>query len=266
MKKFILKSVYENLPNTAARLEWVEKSGRALARSISSWQKGSNNQWTAKISEDRLQCVWILKISKNPPLASWGHRFGDMTHNLRSILDNAVYEGAVAAGITKGLDKLEFPICSSQVAWDASKWKLIQLPATVIKIIEELQPYKLKDSQLRHDLLSLNLLNNVDKHRIPIVSAAVVQTAQVTVEATPMKGEKVHEWHWIIDFLSAVFMDGVTTLRLRSQEKLGKLKGQYRAEVKFFVTDIDGQGHGLTESLAWMLDSATKVATKLAEV
>lgn len=99
--------------------------------------------------------------------------FGEMLYQLRATLDSLVYELAI---IDSGedpppdADKLEFPIRSSETAFDQAAWKMRPLSELHRDMIESIQPYDIEQRAEGHQLTAktLDLLNDLarkDRHR-----------------------------------------------------------------------------------------------------
>ena len=116
-----------------------------------------------------------LKGGKEPPL-SLSFIAGDCIHNLRSILDNLIWQLGDLSGCSKTkLANLSFPVCKADTAFDAWKKSYNCLPQSAIDLIESLQPckpYKGRNDPDSHPLWILNRLWNDDKHRTPILVVA----------------------------------------------------------------------------------------------
>jgi hypothetical protein len=101
---------------------------------------------------------------------------GDCIHNLRSILDNLVWQLGNLSGCSKTkLRIMGFPACITPQGFAGELNLLSCLPQAAIDIIESLQPYqpyKGRNEPYSHPLWILNRLWNDDKHRTPILVVA----------------------------------------------------------------------------------------------
>ena len=136
-----------------------------------------------------------------PPPAEFRLIIGDCLHNLRSALDNLVYQLAVQNTAPNPIpeDKareLAFPIVSSPMKPDEFMTKYRSriglLDPGAQAIIEELQPYHREDGA-SHPLWKLNKLSNIDKHRVPHIASL----ALVTYTTFPDAPTSLH--HFIIN-------------------------------------------------------------------
>ena len=120
---------------------------------------------------------------------------GEITHHLRSTLDHAVTQLHSIGPEDGKLDRLEFPICLTQKAFNNVKnLKVKGLPAEAVQRIEAWQPYNTnKDKPEDEVLWVLHDLDRIDKHRLLLVVATCVQMAdtlkingKIDVEITGM--------------------------------------------------------------------------------
>jgi hypothetical protein len=98
---------------------------------------------------------------------------GDCVHNLRSALDNLIYELLVARHgdppPTKFVEYSEFPIFSQPMSAKARKRRIGGIAPVVRTIIEGLQPYNRGQKFASDPLWVLHELSRIDKHRLPLV-------------------------------------------------------------------------------------------------
>ncbi len=99
----------------------------------------------------------------------WPVAIGDIAHNLRSALDNCIYEISVKhTGSVVGLS--EFPIFNSPEHFHKSGrggglYKIRGVPAKTAKVIEAMQPFNTRKDGSESILSILHELSNIDKHR-----------------------------------------------------------------------------------------------------
>lgn len=96
------------------------------------------------------------------PNREWGVLIGEIVHNLRSALDQAVY----AASIKPSRDT-KFPVCRDEEDWD--KWAcsmVYGVPEKAVAIIKQSQPYHRMEKKGLHEIALLNGMWNHDKHRL----------------------------------------------------------------------------------------------------
>lgn len=104
-------------------------------------------------------------IVRKQPDPQWGLIVGDFAHNLRSALDNLLWD-VVPPSLRR--NNLTFPFCR-----DPTEFRTKTLPVLavctqdVIDAIERSQPYNRKNLNVRDDrLIVLNSMWNQDKHRM----------------------------------------------------------------------------------------------------
>jgi hypothetical protein len=209
-----------NLDFSAARakLEWAalhigtlhRETKRALAASKSyDWRAGEVDQETGWCS---VRLIPQQVSDLRPSLVA-----GDIYHNLRSALDNAVTTLVEASGATLGRNHL-FPICWSNGQWERNVGVLHgpthsggQLGGVTIGVreIQERQPMNIESLNQRagHVLWVLEEFSNADKHRaVALFAGHLVMVPMVRytgggriLEVEPFKRE-VRPFHPQLDY------------------------------------------------------------------
>ncbi|MGD0355468.1 MAG: hypothetical protein ABSB31_08510 [Dehalococcoidia bacterium] len=127
--------------------------------------------------------VWRVSVDGLPPSLEWGIYIGEIAHNLRSALNQLVYQLALLErpNIPKTVARnLQWPIARCRKEFKNRKGKqMLELLRSKHKaIIERLQPYKRRGSVdfvslnraeyrgCNSPLFWLNEINNADKHRL----------------------------------------------------------------------------------------------------
>lgn len=118
------------------------------------------------------------------PRLDWRTITGDVIHQLRATLDNAVCHMAIKAGhSTTACEKTEFPIfpVNSDDAKRALKNKVAKfVHPDALAAIEDLQPYK-RPEPLRDPLWTIHRLDILDKHRMLVIVGKRVRVPFVVV-------------------------------------------------------------------------------------
>ena len=120
----------------------------------------------------------VVRPYKIPmPVERWQLLVGECVHNMRSTLDNLAFALArLRLDPPPVPGKVSFPICTTKAAFrNGGKAGLMQLPVAARDRIAKLQPFNRDGSDGQPDrdqLVLLNWLSNVDKHRMPTVVAA----------------------------------------------------------------------------------------------
>lgn len=139
-----------------------------------------------KDAEGRRHTVFA-EILKAPPLSRWSLISGDCVHNLRSALDSLLYAIAVhQTGKNPPADEkvIQFPITNSPEAFESQRYRIKSLSPTVQAEIECAQPYNWPHPKHLPMLEMLTILNNLDKHRMLNVVAAVPHAAGIEMLAS----------------------------------------------------------------------------------
>lgn len=159
-----LKQLHRRLDRARKHLEDFERQAARFINSI------HHEVVTEKDSDGLNQLLRVkVKGGKEPPLRL-SFIIGDCIHNLRSILDNLVWQlGNLSGCSPQTLEHIYFPVCETSVNF-TTKLKLLNcLPQPAIDIIESLQPYQGGNDPHLHPLWILNRLWNDDKHRSPVI-------------------------------------------------------------------------------------------------
>src|SRR5260370_38139306 len=102
---------------------------------------------------------------------------GDVLQNLRSALDHLAYQLYRKGGGAPGTGRhVSFPIYESKQAYDDNKVRRTRgMTQAAIAKIESLTPYKGANDILWH----INELNNIDKHRIILLTRSAVRSMDI---------------------------------------------------------------------------------------
>lgn len=114
-------------------------------------------------------------VINEEPWPEIGLRVGDAIHNLRSCLDNAIYDLAkVVLRTSKPPRDIAFPVAYSEAEFAKAVGDCLPgFPQEIIEVIEGLQPYKVPYPR-RHELRLINRLSNIDKHETMHIAAVAV--------------------------------------------------------------------------------------------
>jgi hypothetical protein len=122
-----------------------------------------------------------IKINRHPP-RSWGVVVGEIAHDLRSALDNLVWQLALLTTDSPSRST-EFPIFNSIKDFNDPKFnvngKLRHIPVNARTVIESFQPYNSGNRPPVEYLWWLHEINRVDKHReiIPCYSHPIFKVS-----------------------------------------------------------------------------------------
>jgi hypothetical protein len=124
--------------------------------------------------EDPKRMEAVAESVRQPPLRL-GVLMGDFTHNLRSTLDQLVWQLALTRTATPH-DKLQFPILDeepTEAGWRSTVGdKLQKVPPDAVQRIWDLQPFHSEHPEISA-LRILRELHNEDKHRVILQPVSV---------------------------------------------------------------------------------------------
>ena len=138
-------------------LAFLDNALRAL---VGDEERPIVGQFDANTSE------YVLRVDVDPPPEDWGTIVGEFAHNLRSALDNLVWQLALVGGGTPN-QSTQFPIFEDEAEWNSGK-RRAQTRALAphhVARLKPTQPFHLGDQAVLHPLSILGHLNNLDKHR-----------------------------------------------------------------------------------------------------
>lgn len=173
-----------SLKGSEAKLAWAGKHFDLLNAGISNFRKWFREvkpySIVSEVDPKTGEYVYYLSLPEPVPdpqlMENWGLVLGDVVHNIRSALDQAIY--ALTCDFSKGpLPKTEFPVFGNPIDFKKLTKKLDPAPQsglfdirgidpTLQDLIESFQPYHRVPDKERHHLFVLQELWNEDKHRI----------------------------------------------------------------------------------------------------
>ena len=132
----------------------------------------------------------FIEYTEGVPFDRWALVVADLLHNLRSTLDNAVFELAFRdAGnqIPADSDVVMFPIFDTEPNYlSRGAWRVKGLSEASRTIIEGLQPYRDTTRELNaHGLFILNEIERRNKHRLLQVVSMVPSAAYLGLTGIP---------------------------------------------------------------------------------
>jgi hypothetical protein len=167
---------------------------------------------------------------------------GEFFYQLRSALDNAVFEAAelqIGADVAKYEDRLYFPIHTKPSGFKDSTFSQIAFPDELKRWVESIQPYNISPSATPPDgwMVGLRILNDCarkDRHRRlhAVVGVATQMTGRLIVPTTAnvksvtplptnlLEGETKFLQFWYEGVCPAeqVYMDGDFTIEISVKE------------------------------------------------
>lgn len=124
---------------------------------------------------------WV-EIVKDAPLFRLSLITGDFVHNLRSALDNMVWEFSVChtGPSPPKPTRIQFPIADDPDAFLRERSRISSLSAQVQARIERAQPYNRRHAELPPLLTLVRDFNNLDKHRLLNVVVANITQGRIS--------------------------------------------------------------------------------------
>jgi len=196
--------------------------------------------------------VMVKGIKEPPPNLSF--IIGDCIHNLRSVLDNLVWQLGNVSGCPRTvLRHLKFPVCGRPADFNARAAKLKSFdcfPQAAIDIIESLQPYqpyKGRDDPDSHPLRILNSLWNDDKHRSPALMLVSVRSTAFSpmgpIQTRLQGGRRVQYMEFrppapVRMTVGGRLQDGQTIITIPF--RIGEPEPQFKAMVSFDIAFDEG--------------------------
>jgi hypothetical protein len=177
---------------------------------------------------------YVFRIEKpRVPNREWGVLVGEVVHNLRSALDQAVYAASVSPSRAN-----EFPVCRNPDEWEGRSSKLLTgVPPSAVKVIHDAQPFRQREVE-RHEFLLLHGMWNHDKHRLLHTTALVVGEPRPQVVPLADVAEIV-QVEWLSEPLEEHREVARVTIRPSGANPKMTLEGQLPVGVAF-AEGVDG--------------------------
>ena len=164
-----------HLKHLRRRLRRARKHLNEFERTATRFINSIHHEVVTEKDSDGVNQLLRIKVKggKEPPLGL-SLIIGDCIHNLRSILDNLIWQLGNLSGCPKAtLRHFNFPVCDTSSLFATKLKSLSCLPKTAVDLIESLQPYQQYkeggNDPYSHPLWILNRLWNDDKHRSPVI-------------------------------------------------------------------------------------------------
>jgi hypothetical protein len=168
------------------RLEHVNYLGVLMGQTVQEWRDTEPIQFDITIAPDRLS--WAAHVREDvivPPRV--GFLFGDVVHDLRSILNNVISSIGSDAGLTgKALKALQYPIASTAADFANMGNTYAGLPQDVVQTLKDQQGYNRPPAQALpantlDAMIILHRFSNQDKHHIATTADAGPQQFKWTI-------------------------------------------------------------------------------------
>jgi hypothetical protein len=183
--------VSADLTGVRLKLEWAKRHLADLEDSIEAVLAADGDHFASEFDPQTGQQVYQ---AQNLPAIKpeWSLMIGDILHNLRSALDHLAWQLVILDGGEPD-EQTQFPIRETPFS-EKGNFATPQLtPAIrnpeIIDALKKAQPYHGPDGEpIRPDrspLLHLRRLNNIDKHRLLLVVARVLDSDQMWWGGSP---------------------------------------------------------------------------------
>lgn len=170
------------------KLGWAWEHLYALESEVYSWSETTRECTTWSQFHPEANIVAVYAQVATPPLR-WGVMVGNIVHNLRSALDQLVWQLVFANGETPraGMRGNSFPIFPNEVDFEAkTRYSLRGVHPTDRAKIKRLQPYERPNGLEPEDnpLVGIDFLWNQDKHRaMEVLAFGLSETVEASLRA-----------------------------------------------------------------------------------
>ncbi len=213
----ILLRMAHPLDSCLAKLIRANQHIGALKQSMRAFFK--RDPYRITVESDPKAGAWALRgwVDVDPPLTRWGCMIGDVANNLRSALDNLVWELAMQhlrATNPKSVraplprkhpwSRMRFPIMVAKSHWKANhKLNLFGVDPRLYARFKALQPFDTwKHAPKEAPLAILEEIWNLDKHRSLPLTQAVVRIERIDSTLPEAFAAAGIEWptEWVHEF------------------------------------------------------------------
>jgi hypothetical protein len=174
-----------------AKLARADEHLGTLYRETDAWGDRDPFRIIRQANADGSVHEFRLRVEVQPDTLRWALLLGDALHNMRCALDHIIYALAIRQ---TGHDpppkasRLMYPICSSLEVWNSktTQGRIASLNEPTRAAIEKTQPYnRVKAGQWFTPLWWLSQLNDIDKHRLPHITAVAAHPDDIAIGAEP---------------------------------------------------------------------------------
>ncbi len=170
-------SAAERLVGVRAKIERAKQHVSDLEGRIGTFRETNPYRLVTEVDSQTRHTSYKVRVHSAPPI-ELGLVAGEAVHQLRSSLDHLAWQLVEANGHLAGSGTY-FPICQTAPtsAQDKKSFerKVKGMSASVIGLIETLQPYQAGDT----NLWTLHKLDNFDKHCLLLMAACDVEGAGI---------------------------------------------------------------------------------------
>lgn len=256
-----------NFSSIDSRYKWAKLQRKNLELSVKAYSRNYPYQWKAEIAKDRLSWRIVILIKKNRPFTDWAYRHANIVHDLRSLLDNAVWLIAHENNTPARPKDLEFPIVVDRTKWLSASNKVAQLPENYRKIIESVQPFERDPNDPIGSTLKLvHELDIQNKHHAPIVTG--VSDLQELQNNFQIIYKSELEPNDTVDVTPSAFKfeNNHVVWQQTAPKLIDTVRGHLVINAHFVIQNESGHQYPLIGSLDHMLAGCKKVMENLASV
>jgi len=152
------------------RVEWAERDVETLNSEIDRWLE--HQPYAARLEFYEEERLWVVQLRMPTPPLVWGVVVGNIVHNLRSALDNLVWQLVLLNGEQprSGPRGNDFPIFGRPVS-DFKKAAATSLAGVAPQHVAQIEAVQPQNSSAHvaldaHPFAALSELANADKHRV----------------------------------------------------------------------------------------------------
>lgn len=191
------------LAGPRAKLSWAAERLQVLEQDCAAYLESNPIRLSPEFNEAIESFEIRLRGPKDWPSLRWGVMVGDVVHNARSALDQAVWLLACRSNPVEQLWepdvalRISFPVAKKPARF--KKHSVLPYLADDAKaVLEELQPYS--DGQTGGALADLDRLWNIDKHRVIHSTTAQLDVSSIKFRPGAIRVEDLVEapetiWH-----------------------------------------------------------------------
>ena len=174
------------------KLERASHHLNSLDAKVPEWRKRKTHYYDSRFDRESGKQFVYIRFTEPVP-AEFRLIIGDCLHNLRSALDNLVYDLVIAyhgdLPPPQFVEYSEFPIFGPKAMSSSARQKRIGgIDPNAQALIEGLQPHNQGDEYASDLLWKLHQLSNMDKHRVPHVTQVAVKTYADSPDAPHLPG------------------------------------------------------------------------------
>jgi hypothetical protein len=242
----------------------------ALKREIDAWNGRKPYRLVAEVHANGGKHFLRVKLLEPIPV-EWSVVVGEAVHDLRSALEQIIYQLTLFHSGRRDLDGCGFPIYSKRSdfekrskrhpsgwARDGGRYKIRGTAPSVQLFIEELQPYPQRYTRsVHHSLAGLHELWNQDKHRLVHLWGLRFNDAKITIKGTGDRANCVP-----VFFSDRVLSDGAIAVKITCDPPRSNVEVSGPAVANVAIKDPVGRDGG-AQSLWTMYGDTANVLAKL---